>query len=88
MMPANADPPENVCVTVLSQSGFTNCRIQVVGGQHTILIFAGSDLPKGGCHYNVTSHSSGIWHFGLDHGPEKCSPSFHIAKVLMKVRGN
>jgi len=87
MMPADADPPENICVEETS-TAVLNCKSAVVAGQHAILIRAHETGEKtAGCHF-VVSDGNPFWRFNLDHGPEKCPNLSTIIKSNVSVRGS
>ena len=85
MMPANADPVENICL-VLELDISTLCTTAPFEGQRAMVISEkarGPTVPSAGCHYvivDATSH----WVFVFEHGPAKC-PSLPIAVLQMSV---
>jgi len=86
MMPANADPPENVCIRDHRGNG-VDCRILPMDEQHAVLILSPQD-NSGGCHYIVSTFNTVSWQFTLDHGLEKCPLLFDEAKERVRVRGS
>ena len=85
MMPANALPPENVCVKI---GVLVFCNSVVVPGQHAMLISEpGIGDTSAGCHYVVSSLATVFWRFTLDHGPPECPEISTIIKSVVRVRG-
>jgi len=83
MMPADADPVENICA-INPHVQNTHCKILPEPGQHALLVFP--ILVKGFCHYDV-SDSGDNWLFTGNHGAG-CIANFLILKDSVSVQGS
>jgi len=82
VIPAQADPPENVCIQHNRGPSelFWRCAQALEIPQH---VAVGSKLFNSSpdCHYLVVGEFNGVWELVLDHGPENKECSSFVVVV-------